>query len=141
MRGTTHIAAGSVAALYLATSPVQGAAMIAGSLLPDIDVGSSKLGRYNPLSFVIPHRGVTHSLLAVGLIYWLYEPLAIGMMTHVILDMLNPRGVSLLWPLPFKVKLPIIGNIESGGILDALIMVLMLVFIIYRLVLDSSGSW
>lgn len=141
MRGTTHIAAGAATAICLATSPVEGAAIIVGSLLPDIDVGSSKLGRYNPFAIIIPHRGVTHSLLFTVLVGAIYKPLAIGILTHLILDMLNPKGVSLLWPMPLKIHLPIIGNIDSGGIIDFLIMGILLIFIIYKITLTSMGTW
>lgn len=42
----------------------------------------------------------------------------IGAITsHVILDMLTPRGVKLLYPIPLTIKFPF--TFKTGGLLDA----------------------
>jgi inner membrane protein len=137
MSGLTHAAAGAAVALQVTDSiPVTGI-IVLGSLLPDIDKGSSILGRYFPLSFIIPHRTVTHCILFIILCYAISPYLAVGVLTHYILDMLNPDGIPLLWPVPFDLHLPIIGHIESGGVVDHLLMIGLTGYILYS---SMSGS-
>ena len=58
-----------------------------------------------------PHRGFTHSILAlalysfaVGFIYKpLFIPFALGYVSHLIIDLLNKKGMALLFPLKFKI--------------------------------------
>ena len=38
------------------------------------------------------------------------------MCSHVILDMLTPRGVKLFYPVPISVKFPIV--FKTGGMID-----------------------
>jgi inner membrane protein len=92
--------------------PVALSAALAGSLLPDIDHPQSWAGRKLrvvsvPLSLVVGHRGVTHSLLAViagiVLLAWMgldqpMAPLVVGYLSHLAADGLTPSGVPLLWP-------------------------------------------
>ena len=109
------------------------AAAALGALLPDIDHPSSWIGRRlwpisKPLSMVIGHRGLTHSLLAVmaGLavlvlmepgrgLARLAEPLALGYLSHLAADALTPSGVPLLWPLKQRFG---IGLCSTGGIVE-----------------------
>lgn len=89
---------------------------IVGSLLPDIDHPKSYIGRRVPL---IPdivykfwgHRTVTHSMLAIILIalislplisfglYKFWYGLIVGYISHLLIDMLNPQGISLFFPI------------------------------------------
>ena len=89
-----------------------------GGLMPDIDHPHSALGRRIPfisipLSHLVGHRGVTHSLLAVIAILVLLPvaaftmdtritmmvaPMCIGYLSHIAGDALTPSGVPLLWP-------------------------------------------
>lgn len=83
-----------------------------GSLLPDIDHPNSKINKYNPLSAIIcsftKHRSITHSLLwmvivsLVSILFkvnlWAILGLNIGILSHLILDMMNPTGVPLFYP-------------------------------------------
>lgn len=133
MRGTTHLQAGLTTAVITGASPINVAIMLIGSILPDIDKGISLLGRYNLFAFTLSHRGITHSLVLLLPLYYLSEPLAIGMATHIILDMLNPTGVTLFWPIPFKVKFPIIAKIRSGGVIDWVVFTLLLSVAVYFL--------
>ena len=89
-----------------------------GGLLPDIDRPKSALGRRIPfisipLSYLIGHRGVTHSLMAVVVmlillpiaaftmntrIALLVAPVCLGYLSHIAGDAMSPSGVPLLWP-------------------------------------------
>lgn len=120
MKAATHlafagftgvIAAGMGAPLGVA----EGAALAAGSLLPDIDTSTSGLGRWvKPVSSVLErrfgHRTITHSLLGLTILglltawlllvnpavwFWLLG----GAATHILLDSHNITGVPLLYPL------------------------------------------
>jgi inner membrane protein len=94
----------------------------------DIDEPESWVARRVPIlgqiiGRVIRHRTVTHSILFVAL-FWLfvckivYVPLpfhlpwgtfalalVIGYASHPFIDLFNPQGVQLFWPLPFWIKL------------------------------------
>ncbi|MBW0282203.1 MULTISPECIES: metal-dependent hydrolase [Shewanella] len=83
------------------------------SLLPDIDHPESKLGRrIKPISTILSlfsHRGITHSLWAVGLMVWLLashqadsiasQALVIGYLSHLLGDAVTPAGIRPFWPL------------------------------------------
>lgn len=112
------------------------AAASLGALLPDIDHPSSWIGRRlwpvsRPLSMVLGHRGLTHSLLAVigGLavlalmepargLARLAEPLALGYLSHLAADALTPSGVPLLWPWRQRFG---IGLCSTGGVMEWLV--------------------
>ena len=100
MRGSTHVTAGLTAALLMPNLNIPAmAALTLGSILPDIDHRDSLVGRHVPiLPRLLKHRGVTHSLLFAVLCYGLYPPLGVGVLLHLLLDLLNPAGVALLWP-------------------------------------------
>lgn len=65
MKGSTHLAAGLVAAVVLQTEPtlVVTTGVAIGALLPDIDSSTSLVGRYIPvIPSVLKHRTITHIL-------------------------------------------------------------------------------
>lgn len=117
----THIAGGVLLTLSLSSflqpsslsevSLLYGCTVI-GSLLPDIDHPNSKINKYNPLSSLISkfirHRTLTHSLLwmvivsLAGVILKFNTQailgLNIGMLSHLILDMMAVSGVPLFYP-------------------------------------------
>ena len=100
-------------------------------LIPDIDQDQSKLGRFNPLSGLMSHRGFAHSIvfaLLVSLIAyeitsaagWRKEiPFCIflGMISHIAMDMFNNKGVQVFWPVKKRFLWPIHG-IHTGSIAD-----------------------
>lgn len=89
---------------------------ILGSLLPDIDHPKSFIGNKIPilptiLYSTVGHRTITHSLLfasVMGILVatfinlWLGIGLTIGILSHIILDMLTPSGVAYLYPFNKK---------------------------------------
>lgn len=130
-----------------------------GSLLPDIDHPKAYVSRRHwmahgashLLEAVAHHRGLTHSLLALvllsgitiaGLNYlradvYLTIPFALGYLSHLLIDSLNPSGVKWLLPIsqrtlrPTKKILFFKLNIITGSILDKLLGVIFGVTLIY----------
>lgn len=122
MRVQTHFAAGLTAgaalAAYMHVPPVQLAPVLAiaavGSLLPDVDHAGSApnhaLGLAGKVTAaVVSHRSATHSLAFCAVVaaimfvlhastLYVYAALA-GLLSHLALDSLNPRGVPWLWPV------------------------------------------
>ncbi|MFB3906128.1 MAG: metal-dependent hydrolase [Acidobacteriota bacterium] len=128
MTSSSHLA--SAALIYLigcsvieCPPTIQGVvATAAGSLLPDIDLPTSAIGRpFFPIaSWInrkIGHRTLTHSLpgillfglLAFGIGWalraWLSVPsaqyawfLTLGFASHILVDTFNKTGVDLFWP-------------------------------------------
>ncbi|HBY83924.1 metal-dependent hydrolase [Staphylococcus sp.] len=139
MTGKTHascgLLVGALTTQYFHTDLFSSVTVIVlsviSSLLPDICHTQSKIGRqFKILSFLIRllfgHRTFTHSLLFIGIIGILlhiidtpiyYEvAIIIGLISHVILDMVTPKGVKLLYPLPITIKTPL--NFKTGGLVD-----------------------
>lgn len=115
---------------------------VAGALLPDIDHPKSWVGRRLriisvPLSAMVGHRGLTHSLLAVAAgIVVLYgyglrgeaAPLVVGYLSHLAADALTPGGVPLLWPYRKHFKL---GLFRTGSATEYLFTTLMAVGVVW----------
>jgi inner membrane protein len=144
MRGTSHLAIGFLtgAALcsYYQIPPFERvavtlAASTVGAMLPDID----QPGRWisNRLFILawpfhwLKHRGLTHSLVALALIfasltYAKIDPsysiaFMCGWASHLVADMLTVQGIELLWPIPFRIKLlPGPLALEGGGLVEQL---------------------
>lgn len=136
--GTTHAIGGFLAAELLvrfgnvpaSEIPLVVAASVIGSLLPDVDHPNSLVGRRAPVvsdavGLIFGHRGFTHSLLFAGAVFlflalfrvkcaaWLplsvLGGLGVGIVSHLIFDMLNPSPVPLLWPWKKEFRLPLPG--------------------------------
>lgn len=111
-------------------------ALIAGifSALPDLDTPKSFVGRRLTLtSRLLSHRGFTHSLVCLFILYisithFLNAEIALcasfGWGSHIILDILNPTGVQLFWPYKKYISL---GNIITGGFYEIFIIAIVLV--------------
>jgi inner membrane protein len=105
------------------------------ALLPDIDHPQAIITGWIPggrlVGLLVGHRGPTHSLLALltiaALLTTLGAPLlwvaaaVAGYGSHIILDALTMRGVPLLWPLPWHVRVPLLWLL--GGLLEFLVMI------------------
>jgi inner membrane protein len=129
----THFVMGLAAGYLVAgPEPVMLAAAGVASVLPDIDHPASKVGRSVPVvptvtRIAFGHRGMLHSLLAalaVGLVVALVGGHNLGMavfagyLAHLVGDMLTPSGVPLLWPLPLRLRVPLV---HTGGIIERLL--------------------
>lgn len=152
MKGLTHLSAGALTGMALyAGNPSETILMAAGisavgALIPDIDVSTSKIARIcRPASMAVElicgHRGVFHGLLlwtAAISAWYLIKPehlpwikaAAGGIASHLILDMLNPAGVPLLWPLKKRISL---ATFKSGGLTDFLLGVAFAAILIYQI--------
>ena len=158
----THVAFSTAlylggAALFEYETSMTGWALAAGaSLLPDIDLPTSKLGRVlfwisTRLEREFGHRTVTHSMLALIVVAMLAGPLYLvnpawfwaivgGYWSHIWVDMVNLRGADLMWPSPLRFVFP--GNrkfrMETGSKAE---MVLLTSFVaISALLYPVSGS-
>lgn len=132
-----------------------------GSLAPDIDHPKSTLGSRLkpisvPISVIFGHRGITHSLLAVGGCAWvllesgvytgLTAPFLVGYMMHLAGDMLSPSGLPLLYPLKRRrtFALPIL---KTGGFSEQIVVVLLCGWLISGLFgcdwrgIADTGPW
>ncbi len=122
MNGRTHLVLGISSSLafnhiygspeYMLQFAVFGAV---GGLIPDIDHPQSIITSFVPFSglmrlFVGGHRGITHTLLFWAVILaavfvafpsgrLVLGAVGVGVVSHLIADMLTPRGVPLLAPI------------------------------------------
>ena len=93
-----------------------------GAVLPDIDSEDSTLGKYiKPVSRLIPHRTITHTLwivLVLGVAVWSLESvyllaLTLGYALHILEDSFSSQGIRWLYPVPVKGRSPF--TYETGG--------------------------
>jgi len=130
LNGFTHVAGGALAGcaiVYFTNAseqlPVILTAAAIGALVPDIDNPHSTIQKYVPgvgkiLGHLLTHRGVTHSLVFAGLLTLVLNMISLpwniaiafiaGIISHLILDTLNPMGVPWLWPLPGRFSIPLV---------------------------------
>ena len=119
MLSHTH-AIGGVASLYLLhrlgymhPGVADYVVVSAAALLPDVDHSSSVLGKRTKIFSFLKHRGLTHSILGVALLYLILYQIGLnfypqispfipyillGCASHILLDMLTPSGVALFYP-------------------------------------------
>lgn len=144
MTGKTHFAAGLAIGCGLCVivqpTPDVGfmsiAAAAVSSLFPDIDTAHSKIGhRIAPIAWILRilfgHRQFFHSLACWVLVSVVAAicgapllvalSIAIGASSHLLLDMLNPSGVQLLWPMQKRIS---IAKIRCGGLWDCILALL-----------------
>lgn len=127
MTGKTHTFVGLTScmvltAVYPNTMEIAGKAVIPmlgvlatipGSLGPDVDIAGSTASRKVPLlNKVLKHRGITHTLLVPAVLYAIIYQFDFNIMVmsqvfgflfgwvmHIFADLLNKKGVPVLWPL------------------------------------------
>lgn len=117
MIGPTHLALGFLAGVAVTpTLPPYlrfGAGILCAvaALMPD----RAELG-------LLPHRTLTHTFFVPLALLAIPHPIAhlaaLGVLTHIIADCLTPVGVPVLWPLPLRLRIPLV---VTGGDLDYLI--------------------
>lgn len=93
-----------------------------GSILPDIDIPQSKIGKILfPISIVlsklVKHRTLTHSIVVITILFfiailiWGMNTIIVGLMLgsifHIIGDLMTPSGVALIYPISNKRFSPI----------------------------------
>lgn len=92
---------------YTTTLMFMSAWFIFGSVFPDIDSEKSTLGRYiKPISELIPHRTITHTIwvvLLLGVAAWYFSSIYVLMFTlgytiHIIQDSFSRQGIAWLYP-------------------------------------------
>lgn len=139
MTGKTHVALGVLIGTSYGMNAAYDISSFAGiigttalfSIVPDICHAGSKLGKKiwpisSLIALILGHRTLTHSIffmlltgillivLNVNTIYVISAVL--GVISHLLLDMLTPRGVTLFFPVNKKIVFPF--TFKTGGILD-----------------------
>lgn len=112
-----------------------GSGLVLGSLIPDIDHPNSAVSRKVPIvpgiiSSLFGHRTFFHSLLFVALVaaglfsfipFMLYLGFLIGIVSHLIGDMMTVRGIKLFYPFGDFISFPIV--FKTGGIVEYTLLV------------------
>lgn len=129
MLGKTHLLGGAAAGAVIGSVlhvplPMLSLSVIAGGiggLFPDIDCHGSTIGKATGIvgglmSKLFKHRGVLHTPVLYLLLYglfsfsgWDQDYLVVmaagffgGALSHLFLDLLNPAGLMVLWPVSKK---------------------------------------
>lgn len=150
MMGKTHMIIGCGAGILISSGAGIAPAVAGGfigalvGLLPDIDHPKSRINR-TFLGMILgipfrlaPHRTLTHAIwiplllgvLALSYPHWITITILGAYVSHIISDMITPRGVPLFYPLSRRaVGLPLI---RTGGRLEQLLgLVIILALVIY----------
>ena len=129
-------------------------AAVFGAKLPDIDTRRSSITNKNRLlSFLIrvytKHRGITHSHFLLFIFMTLFMPLLelndiyinnfiigffLGYLSHLIYDMMNPKGIPLFYPVSknhIHIAKIVTGSFEE--IVFRFINLLLLIFMLYKI--------
>lgn len=118
------------------------------SSFPDIDHPKSKISKLLfPISWVISwvasHRGIFHSIFPVIGLYFLFDyfglsfvgiAIAVGYLSHLVGDALTYNGIDFLYPISrFKIS----GPISTGGLLEAVIFVVIVILDVALLISNN----
>ena len=114
----------------------------------DVDVKNSSFGNrwyFRPLQWIVKHRGVLHSLffgvflsLILGSVsLWAGFGFFVGYVSHLFLDCWTKSGVRLFWPFKYRVK----GFIRSGGIVEDVVFVLLMLVDIGMIILYYINAY
>ncbi|HJX05820.1 MAG TPA: metal-dependent hydrolase [Candidatus Nanoarchaeia archaeon] len=110
------------------------AIILLGSLLPDIDSGTSFIGkRFKLTSLFFKHRGMVHSIIfmtgfsivvfSITKSIYYFLAFAAGYLSHLLLDSLTPKGVAFFWPNKKRMR----GRFRTTGLVDILLLVVFIV--------------
>jgi len=139
MQGITHVAFGLFLSLlgvnYFSMNLFLGAILVLGAMFPDIDKGTSLLGRHFKLSWLFKHRGFFHSFYALilfSVIVYILSSLevaiafTVGYFSHLVLDALTKAGLSF-----FMIDKKKRGPFKSGGLFDKLLFFILMLLNTY----------
>lgn len=163
MKGSAHLAMGICAGAITACAVpdnLYGAAFmggcIIGSILPDIDLATSKIGHLTTpiailLNKIFGHRGFIHTPICSLLFALLFGAIAhaitpdnavhvaagvfFGCMLHLLQDTFTKNGIRWLYPLPFKIHFT---NIKSNNPICYLITIALIV--LYFVMCDTNPN-
>jgi inner membrane protein len=108
------------------------AIIVLGSLMPDIDSGTSFIGRKFKLGgLFFRHRGMVHSIvfmmgfsIAAFLItknIYYFLAFAVGYFSHLVLDSRTMGGVVFFWPSKIRTR----GSIRTMGLADIILFIVL----------------
>jgi membrane-bound metal-dependent hydrolase YbcI (DUF457 family) len=104
-----------------------------GSVLPDIDSEDSTIGKYiKPISSMIPHRTITHTIwavLVIGVAAWFSQSiylfaLAVGYAVHIAEDSFSEQGIRWFYPIPSMRSKRFRLAYETGGFAETIMFLL-----------------
>ena len=133
----THITLGFLTGLFFVNllSPSNKilfmALAIFGSIFPDVDNPTSKIGRLIPLGHFFKHRGIVHSLFTMAFLSLIlslftdhFYAFSLGFTAHLIVDSLTPMGIGFFYPFTsFRIR----GFMRTGSIFDHIIFAAILI--------------
>jgi membrane-bound metal-dependent hydrolase YbcI (DUF457 family) len=139
MRSWTHVAMGLYIFLMFErlTQPssliVVAILILIGSLLPDIDIGTSFLGkRFKLFGEIFDHRGFIHTIYMLFILtlltYFLFNNVLyalaffIAYAFHLLLDAFTPMGIKPFWFGP-KIN----GFAKTGSVIDTFLFVFLII--------------
>ena len=122
--------------------------VLLATVFVDVDAWNSKFGNhwfFRPLQFLTRHRGVLHSLVAGVLLslilgsvsLWAGFGFFVGYVSHLFLDCFTKSGVALFWPFKYRVR----GFVKSGGIVEQVVFVIILILIVLYFVGRTFAYW
>lgn len=128
MTGKTHALAGACAALALQATGAEVVMVAFGALLPDVDSAQSIVGKHaKTFAKILPHRGPTHSIIMLVLSTFVNPWLGLGVLTHLVLDMMTAAGIKLLWPWEKKIRFPLAKFNSNQGYFERVFQLILLI--------------
>lgn len=142
MQGRTHLLTGIFLGLLflplgnsLLVQVLIFSSAVVGSLIADLDISTSLLGRKVKLiGYLFSHRGFFHSLFFLLLLSIMLAEISvfivgltflIGGLSHLLLDILTKEGL-YLWPTKKKIK----GYVKVGSVLEQFLQLFLLLAIL-----------
>lgn len=140
MTGKTHALAGAFVALALHGSGAEVVMATFGGLLPDIDTAQSIVGKHaKTFAKLLPHRGPTHSVLMLVFATFVNPWLGLGVLTHIVLDMMTAKGLKLFWPWDKKFRFPLAKKNVNQGTFEQVLQLAMLIASVVICIRSMSG--
>lgn len=140
MTGKTHALAGACVALALHGTGAEVVMATFGGLLPDVDTAQSMVGKHaKTFAKLLPHRGPTHSILMLVLSTFVNPWLGLGVLTHIVLDMMTAKGLKLFWPWDKKFRFPLAKKNTNQGIFEQLLQIAMLIASVVICIRSMNG--